>query len=181
MADPNIPDAVGFPIGAAVNTSTHVASGSALQGGTFYQFRDITFNRVIVEGTSVTSAPTICLACYQFASGVMNDGTSLVPQKFLIQNRAVTNTVQTLTLAGDVTLVQGFYYMLIGRDGGTSWTFRGHTAAANATWHGPGLVAPAFPLVFSTATPATPPATLNLATVTTQVSNHSIVHRLLKV
>lgn len=179
--DPNIPDSVGFPVSTGVGTNTRVASGSALEGALFYLFREITFNRILVEGTAASGSPTICLAMYQFTSGVMNDGTSVVPRTVLIQNQAVVGTGLNTFTVPETTMVIGFYYVLVGRDGGTSWTFRGHSSSSLMPWHGPGLPAPAFPLLFSVATPATPPTTLDLTAIASSIGNQAIVHRFLKV
>lgn len=175
------PDNVGYPLCADVAVSTKIASGTALEGALFYCFEDQTFNTLLVEITAITASGTMCLAMYQFATGEMNDGTSLVPQIMLIQNQALTTTpaVNPITVPS-TSIKRGFYYVLVGRDGGTSFTFRGHSGLTILPWTSP-ATSPAFPLLFTYGTPGSPPATLDLSSVVGSVGNQSIVHRRLQV
>lgn len=179
MPDANIKDAVLYPIAAQVATNTRVASALVYEGGTYWAFRDIEFNRILVEITSVTASPTMAMQIFQFDGGEMNDGTNVAPRLLNIQNQALVSGLNTLTVP-TTTIEEGFVFVGVGRDGGTSFTSRGHSGITAEVWNNPG-VAPAFPLLFSYGNPAAPPATLNLAAVSSLVSNQSIVIRLLKV
>ena len=182
MGDLNVEDLYGIPYGCDVATGTRVASNTVMEGALFLAERGCVVNRLIMECTAVTASPTAAIALYQFSGGEMNDGSDVAPRLFLLQAQAMSVGLLTLTISPQVTIEEGFYFLTIGRDGGTSFTFRGHAGLANLTvWTNPG-VAPAFPVLFSDpAAPSAPAATLNLAAVSSLVNNQALVHRFLKV
>lgn len=177
---PNVGDTVPFPFFTDFATGSRTPSSSLLHGSVHWLDREITFNRVLIETLTATNSPHITLACYQLASGELNDGTSLIPQVFEATDQGPVGVGLNVITVPESTLVGGFYYILYGRftAAPTNWAVRVHQTVSNAVWHNP---TGATPDTFLVSSPVTPPAALNLATVTKNTIGEPLCHRLIEV
>lgn len=162
------------PVYAAA-ASTSILS-TTLQGGMYRTEKRILFGHAICRTSGVSGSGTYSVAIYQVPGGAMKGTARLIASATAIAAAAGGN--QDTALTPSLAIIEpGYYYVLVGKYGGTSVTF--------VTWAG-GLVSllttnmlsGTVPAIFSSSlSPTTLPATIDPATDLTVSGNdlHPII------
>lgn len=168
-------DAVPVPgLGIQAADSTRPAQAS-YEGGMYYLYRDVSFNRVVMRFTAYSAGAQISMHIYQSANGTATFPMTRVATITGFDPGATGNFAVPVT-EGTVNLKAGIFFVLFGRPTAAGLTLQTYQTATALSLLNTNLFAGTYPLQYTTALAATTtPATFNAITQGTATAANALL------